>query len=310
MAITSPQATTDRAANRPHARRRCLTVSSLAAALLAAASLHAGDDEKPSAVQGERVWRVAVCQTLCIDSDVEGNLRRVEYAVEAAARQGARLACFPETAVLGWINAKAHELAEPIPGRLSDRIAALAREHHLMIAIGLSEKVGDRLYDAAILVGADGRILHKHRKINTLRELLDPPYTRGTPENVTVVDTPLGRIGMLVCADTFKDDLVQRLAAQSPDLVIVPYGWAADVSEWPQHGERLAAWVSSVARRTQCPVVGVDLVGVISAGPWQGKTYGGQSVVAGGKGELLGVLKDRDPDVRVFDLTLRRFSNP
>ena len=100
------------------------------------------------------------------------------------------------------------------------------------------------------------------------------------------------------------DSIVAAIAAQKPDLLLIPYGWAADRSEWPKHGERLAAWVKSTARRAGCPVVGTDLVGVISSGPWTGKTYGGQSVVATPGGEVLGVLRDRDADVRIFDIPI------
>ncbi|MGD8454081.1 MAG: carbon-nitrogen hydrolase family protein [Phycisphaerae bacterium] len=264
----------------------------------------AGDPTSAPSTTAARTVRVAVCQTLCIDSDHEGNLRRITYAVEDAARQHAQIACFPETAVLGWINPQAHELADPIPGPTSKRLADLAREHQLMIAIGLCEKEGQKLHDSAVLIGTDGRILLKHRKINTLDELFDPSYTRGTPEEIRAVETPLGRIGLLICADTFQENLINRMAAQSPDLLIVPYGWAADTSEWPAHGRRLADLVASVAKRTHCPVVGTDLVGVISAGPWRGKTYGGQSVAAGATGEILGVLRDRDVEVRVFEIPL------
>ena len=264
----------------------------------------AGGSAQMAAVGG--TVRVAVCQTLCIDGDREGNLRRITYAVEEAAKQGAQLACFPETAVLGWINPEAHRLADPIPGPTSDRLAALACEHKLIIAVGLCEKDGDQLYDSAVLIGTDGRILHKHRKINTLVELLTPPYARGVPDEIRAVVTPLGRISMLICADTFEDKLLKRAAAQSPDLLIVPYGWAARNDEWPAHGRRLADLVSSVAKRVGCPVVGTDLVGVISTGPWEGRTYGGQSVAADASGAVLGVLRDRDVDLRVFDLPIGR----
>ena len=250
------------------------------------------------------VVRVAVCQTFCIDSDRDGNFRRIEYAVEAAARQKAQLACFPETAVLGWINPEAHKLAEPIPGAISQRISELARKHKLMICIGLSEKDGEKLYDSVILVDSDGNILSKHRKVNTLVELLDPPYARGTIDEIHAVETPIGRVGMLICADTFKEELVQRAGEQKPDLLLVPYGWAADMAAWPQHGKALVACVTAAAKRAGCPVVGSDLVGVISAGPWKGKTYGGQSVVADADGNVLGILRDRDAEVRVFDLTI------
>jgi predicted amidohydrolase len=263
----------------------------------------AGDATRQAA-PGRRTLRIAICQTLCIDSDREGNLRRIAYALEAAAEQGAQLACFPETAVLGWVNPAAHQLADPIPGPTSDRLAALAREHQLMIAIGLCEKDGADLYDAAVLIGSDGRILLKHRKINTLAQLLTPPYARGTPGQIRAIDTRLGRVGMLICADTFQDELVSRAVAHSPELLIVPYGWAAAKDEWPAHGRRLAELVSSVARRAGCPVVGTDLVGVISSGPWQGKTYGGQSVAADAGGRILATLRDRDVDLRVLDIAV------
>lgn len=251
-----------------------------------------------------RTVRVAVCQILCIDSDRDGNFRRIEYALEEAAKQRAQLACFPETAILGWINSQAHELAHPIPGKTTDRLAELAIQHGIMICIGLCEKDGRNLYDAAVLIGADGKLLAKHRKTNVLTELMDPPYAPGNGDDITVVETSLGRIGMLICADTFKDELVQRITAQSPDLLLVPYGWAAGRDEWPEHGKSLAAWVAATAQRADCPVVGTDLVGVISSGPWRGKTYGGQSVVTNADGVILGTLRDRDVDVRTFEIPL------
>lgn len=253
-----------------------------------------------------RVVKVAVCQTLCIDSDPSGNLRRIEHAMEEAARQKVQVACFPECAILGWVNPDAYTLADPIPGPTSDRLCALARQHKIMIAIGLDEKQGDKVYDAAILIGADGNILLKHRKINTLVELLTPPYTRGRAEEIKAVDTPIGRVGMLICADTFKEDLVRAAGRQSPDVLLVPYGWAADKEQWPDHGKSLTETVSRAAKWAGCPVVGTDCVGMISHGPWTGKTYGGQSVVADRQGKVLGVLRDRDVDLRVFEVRVGR----
>ncbi|MFG0251603.1 MAG: carbon-nitrogen hydrolase family protein [Phycisphaerales bacterium JB038] len=251
-----------------------------------------------------RAVRIAVCQTFCIDSDIEGNLQRIDLALHEAAAQEADMATFPETALIGWVNPAAHELATPIPGALSDRIGELARRYEMMIAIGLCEKAGDRLHDSAILVDRDGALLLKHRKINILTELMDPPYTPGSRADIAAVDTRFGRIGMLICADTFVEENVKALAALEPDVVLVPYGWAAPVNAWPQHGESLAAWVSHVARTTRAPVVGTDLVGMISTGPWQGMTYGGQSPVADATGEIIATLRDRDAEVRVIEVLL------
>jgi len=256
----------------------------------------AGKDVKPV--------RVAVCQVFCIDSDAEGNFRRVAYAVEEAARQGAAVACFPESVILGWINPEAHQLAEPIPGPMTQRLAELARKHQLMICIGMDEKDGDKLYDSAVLIGADGKLLAKHRKMNNLHhaKLMEPPYADGKPEDITVVDTPIGRVGLLICADTFEVEFLEKVAGQRPDLLLVPYGWAADKEQWPGHGKELEKVVCRAAKVVGCPVVGTDCVGMISRGPWKGKTYGGLSVVADRDGNVLGVLRDRDAEVRIFEI--------
>src|ERR1035437_8988886 len=135
--------------------------------------------------------RVAVCQVLAIDGDREGNFRRIEYALETARDTSAAIAAFPESVILGWENPDAHRMAQPIAGRdrASDRVSALAIKYGLMIAIGLDEKDGDRLYDSAILVDKTGRILWKHRKLNVLAWLMAPPYSEGRPEDIGVVET-------------------------------------------------------------------------------------------------------------------------
>jgi len=250
--------------------------------------------------------RIALCQTFCIDSDRDGNFRRIEHAMDIASQQKAQLACFPETAILGWVNPDAHKLADAIPGPTSDRLAKMARKYKMMIAIGLCEKQDDKLYDSAILIDTDGQILLKHRKINTLRKLLDPPYKRGRSKDVTVTKTRIGKVGMLICADTFIDDLVRGIGQLEPDLLLVPYGWAADKKEWPDHGKSLAETVKRAADLAGCPVVGTDCVGMISQGPWKGKTYGGQSVVADPQGHILTTLKDRDAEVLVIEIETGR----
>ena len=239
-----------------------------------------------------------------IDSDREGNFRRIEYALETARAGHADIATFPESCVLGWENPDAHKLGTPIPGADSDRIAALAQKYGLMIAIGLDEKVGDQLYGSAILVDKTRMILAKHRKLNVLAELMDPPYSVGSVDDIGAVDTEFGRIGMMICADTFIDDYVQRMADLAPDLVLVPYGWAEQVDKWPAHEEALKRLVAGRAKTWKCHTVGTDLVGAISQGPWRGRTYGGASVVADASGTVLEVLRDRDTDLRVVELPM------
>jgi predicted amidohydrolase len=252
-----------------------------------------------------RVVRVAICQILSIDGDREGNFRRIEYALETAKAAGANIATFPESVILGWENPDAHRLATPIPGADSDRIAALAKKYRVMIVIGLDEKDGDRLYDSAILVDKNGRLLWKHRKLTVLPELMDPPYAEGTIDGIGGADTEWGRIGMLICADTFGDRYVERIRAFDPDLVLIPYGWAAEIEKWPGHAKTLENLVMRRAKEWGVPVVATNLVGMMTHGPWKGQTFGGISLAVDGSGGVLLRLRDRDMDVRVIDIPLR-----
>lgn len=257
------------------------------------------------AIAEDRV-RIAVCQILVIDGDREGNFRRVEYALQTAHAEHADVATFPECSILGWENPEAFSLATPIPGPDSERIGSLARKYRLMISIGLNEKDGDRLYDSAILVDKTGRPLWKYRKMNVLPGLMKPPYSTGTPDGIGVVNTEFGRIGIMICADTFVDAYDQRMVRLKPDLMLVPYGWAAHFNAWPAHEKDLEHLVVRCAKLWKCPTVGTDLVGEMTHGPWKGSTYGGASVVAEASGAVVAVLRDRDTDVQVVNLLIHR----
>jgi predicted amidohydrolase len=243
-----------------------------------------------------------MCQILCVDGDREGNFARIEAALDEAHKGGAEIACLPETTILGWVNPEAHEKAFPIPGPDTDRLAQLARRFGMTLCAGVAEKDGKRLFDSVVLIDRDGRLLFKHRKLNILTELMTPPYTPGT--TIEVVETRFGRIGMLVCADTFLGKNLERMRDRQPDLVLVPYGWAAKPDAWPQHGESLRETVQKAARKIGATVVGTDLVGEITHGPWKGRTYGGQSIAVDREGAVLARGKDREPEVLLFDAPL------
>ncbi len=250
---------------------------------------------------------VAMCQIACLDGDREGNFVRIENALREASAAGAEIACFPECSILGWVNPDAHARAYPIPGADSDRLCDLARRYKVHLCVGLAEKDGTNLYDAAVLIDDTGKLLLKHRKMHNLPDvvgLMVPPYADGT--DITVADTRFGRIGVLICADTFIDDHLRRMAALKPALVLVPYGWVADEGAWPKHGEGLAGVVRHAAEVTGAPVVGTDSIGQVSHGAWTGKYYGGLSVAYTPDGRRLAQAADRDREVRTLRIPLGR----
>lgn len=241
-----------------------------------------------------------MCQIFCLDGDKSGNFVRIENAIRDAKDAGADIACLPETALLGWVNPEAHRRAHRIPGPDSDRLCKLAADYDLCVCVGLAEKNGKNLYDSAILIDNKGQILLKHRKINLLLELMDPPYTAG--RDVNIVETQFGRVGLLICADTHESKVLKRMAALEPDLLLVPYGYAEAEHKWPGHGRVLETVVKNAAKQTRSLVAGTNLVGAITHGPWKGRTYGGQSIAADKAGRTVAVAKDRDRDMVLVEL--------
>lgn len=271
----------------------CLVLVLAALAVASVAGPRAHSEENPSV-------KIALCQIFTLDGDRPGNFVRIENALKEAVEQGAEIVCFPEMAILGWVKPEAHEQSFPIPGEDSDRLCALAKKYGVFLCIGLGEKDGEDLYNTVILLDDQGQILLKHHKMNTLDELMEKPYTRG--KTVGAVDTKHGRIGLLICADTFVGEHLDAMAAKKPDLLLVPYGWAAPNENWPEHGKNLASVVANAAKVTGAHTIGTDCVGTITHGPWRGQTYGGQSVAANNKGEVLGVAADRDREVMIVEV--------
>ena len=247
-----------------------------------------------------RTIKIAMAQIFSLDGDRSGNFVRIENAIQEAKDGEADIICFPEMVILGWVNSDAHDRACPIPGEDSGHLCELTKKYEIYLCAGLAEKDGTKLYDSAVLIDKRGRILLKHRKINILTQLMSPPYTPG--KGVNAVETEFGKIGLLICADTHDYDILGLMAKLKPDLLLVPYGYAEQEKNWPEHGKELERVVNEAGRKTGAVVVGTNLVGEITKGPWKGRIFGGHSVAADKNGKTLTIGADRDRDIKVFSI--------
>jgi len=246
---------------------------------------------------------IAMCQIVILDGDRSGNFVRIENAVAEAKSKGAELICFPEAAMLGWLNSDAHTRACTIPGPDSEQLCELAKKYGVYLCIGLEEYELGRLFNSVLLIDDQGQILLKHRQVNIPQKLMSPPYTAGSESDIATVNTKFGKVGLLICADTHRQDILDRVAALKPNLLLVPYGYAEDEQKWPAHSEEFHKVVTEAAKRTGATVLGTNPVGRISRGPWAGRVYGGHSIAVDKMGNTIDTAKDRDRDVKIVPIT-------
>jgi len=171
---------------------------------------------------------VAACQLDPVLGRVAANLGTIEAAVRDAAGNGAQVVVLPELVTTGYVFESASEargLAEPADGPSVRAIRALAVELDLVIVGGFSELAADdALYNSAFLIDRSG-VRAVYRKAH----LWADEHRWFTPgkEPPAVVDTDLGRIGILVCYDLEFPEWTRIAALAGADLLCAPTNWPA-----------------------------------------------------------------------------------
>jgi len=256
-----------------------------------------------------RMLRVGMAQMLVVPGALEDNLSRAVAMIHSASGEGCAVVVLPECLDVGWTSTTATELAQPIPGLASDRLCEAAASEGIIVVAGLTEREGDRLFNAAILVGADGVILAKHRKINEM-DFARKVYDAGT--SLHVVATEHGVLGMDICADNAFPSLAlgRALAAMGAEILLSPCAWAVppsfDNSVRPYGDEWVTAY-GALARETGMPVVGVSNVGPVVGGEWDGWRCIGASLAVGADGEVIvqAPFSDHEETLVTVEIALR-----
>ncbi|HZQ65640.1 MAG TPA: carbon-nitrogen hydrolase family protein [Gaiellaceae bacterium] len=166
--------------------------------------------------------RVAVAQTEPKLAEKERNLDACLSLLEEAAGRDAELLVLPECAVPGYMFDSLEEalpFGEEIPGPTTEAFEQACRRLGAHAICGLLERDGDRLYNAAILVGPDG-LIGSYRKTHLPFLGVDRFVTPG--DELKVFDTALGRIGLIICYDLRFPEVTRTLALHGADLVALP----------------------------------------------------------------------------------------
>lgn len=218
------------------------------------------------------------------------NLARAERMITAARDRGAAVVLLPEALDCGWTHSSAHLLAGRIPGGdACERLRSAALAAGIHVCAGLVEREGERLYNAAVLIAPDGRLLLHHRKIHEI-DFARALYARG--DRLGVADTALGRVGLMICADGFApgQSLSRALGEMGAELILSPCAWAVP----PDHDQGRtpygALWVDNYgppARDHGMTIAGCSNVGPVVEGEWRDWRCIGCSLVIGPDGATL-----------------------
>jgi nitrilase len=190
---------------------------------------------------------VAAVQATPAILDADATIDKTARLLGEAAEQGAQLAVLPETFVPlypsnSWARQAASfggfdelwerlwENSVDVPGPLVDRLADACREHSIHCAIGVNERESERpgsLYNTLLLIGPQG-LVWKHRKLMpTHHEKLFHGLGKG--DDLQVADTPLGRIGGLICWENRMPLARYAMYRGGPQIWLAPTADDSDV---------------------------------------------------------------------------------
>lgn len=140
--------------------------------------------------------------------------------IAEAAKQKADLVCLPESLTYYASGRPMADAAEAIPGPSTKYFGQLAKQHNLYIVAGLTERDGHVIYNTAALVGPDGGLVGKYRKVCLPREEIASGITPGT--EYPVFDTRFGKVGVMICWDVHFPEVARNLANNGAEVIALP----------------------------------------------------------------------------------------
>ncbi len=150
----------------------------------------------------------------------EDNRKMFRPLIEDAARERADLVVLGETLTYAGTGRSFEEVAEPVPGPSTEFFGALAQQHDLYIVVPLVEREGHLIYNTAALVGPDGQLIGKYRKVTLPRGECDKGIEPGT--QYPVFQTRFGKLGIMICYDGFFPEPARRLSLNGAEIIAFP----------------------------------------------------------------------------------------
>ncbi|MGY2169020.1 nitrilase family protein [Pseudomonas gingeri] len=212
----------------------------------------------------------------CKAHNLEVSLRLIDEAASA----GARVVVLPELASSGYVfssREEAFDLAEPVPAGASTQAwADIARQRDIYVIAGLVERVGNKLYNSAVMVGPQGYV-GTYRKLHLWGD--EHLYFEAGDLGLPVFHTPFGRLAMIICYDGWFPEVYRLLAMQGADIVCMPTNWV------PMAGQRDDAMImANTLAMANAHANSLNIICANRVGTERGQRFIGNSLIVGADG--------------------------
>jgi len=230
--------------------------------------------------------------------DPDQNLKRAMDRVREAAARGAQVICLPELFQTQYFcqreDAALFDLAEPIPGPTTARLAETAKQLKIVLIGSLFEKRAPGVYhNTAVMIDADGSLRGIYRKMHIPDDPLYYEKYYFTPGDLgfKAFDTHVGKIGTLVCWDQWYPEGARLTALQGAQVLFYPTAIGWHPREKEKYGAaQYSAWETmqrSHAIANGCYVAAINRVGHEAPAGGDGIEFWGQSFVVAPSGEII-----------------------
>ena len=239
--------------------------------------------------------RIALAQIDTVLGDKQANLQHMEHHCHLAAQQGAKLVCFPELATTGYrqdlLNNRLWDLSEPLDGETSKLFSQLAHKLDITIVSGFIERgdyLGQVFNSAAVWLPTTSGISGVYRKMHAFGA---EKQWFASGNDYPVFDTPIGRIGIMICYDMGFPEVGRILTLRGAELLLAPSAWCEqDQNMWH---------IDSAARALEN---GVHVAAVNRWGNEEGLQLFGGSKVVGPRGQTMASAGTAGEELLICDL--------
>ncbi len=266
-------------------------------------------------------FRVGLVQ-MSANPDPEENLKRAIQRVQEAAGKGAQIVCLPELFQTQYFcqreDAALFDLAEPIPGPTTSRLAETAKRLGVVVVGSLFEKRAPGVYhNTAVMIDSDGTLRGIYRKMHIPDDPLYYEKYYFTPGDLgfKAFETQVGKVGTLVCWDQWYPEGARLTALQGAQVLFYPtaIGWHPD--EKAQYGEaQYDAW--QTIQRAHAIANGVYVAVVNRVGfeqgdvrgnkaPGKGLEFWGGSFIADPFGRLVAKASHEKEEILIGEVDVR-----